>query len=756
MRVPDVATLCAALVLTGLAVGCPGACGAEAETPPLEEAAALWAEGRFDEALDTLRTESRSIKEAEGEDAPGLLPINDLAAEILIDRGDLTTAAALLEKTILAREQLVAAGGAEQAVALGASWLSRARLETTAKRLPAALAAAKRALLILDGASPRDAAAVARAQTALQTATDELDEMVGAGSDTSVEARNEVAVVLTSLGMIPEAIAQRQKTLAGLMEQREVDATAVLQATEQLSRLMMVNGRAEEAIPVVEMTLPRLGAVTTPQAIAAQRLLGELYLATGKLALAEATFADVLEAVQKDAKPSPFVLASDRLRSLLVAVRQRTVNRLPDWFDAAQRLLSRPGPGDMAVAMPGLVLAAAVKQEMGDLAGAVELLGRGLTLANAMKPPDGGLIAEFSGRLAAAQIAAGNAAMARKTAKPALPAAERSVGPGSAEVGFLRIALADALARSETKSETQGGAQAGTQAGTQTGTQTGTQSEAVALVTTACRRGLPRPDDSWEAMATEMCDRLASDDNACELREKYLAARARQFGANHPHVVSACGLFGAARLAAGDWTAAADFFERALDLDSNDESPETAANLVLLARAYQAAGEPTRALETARRGLVAWEKVAGADHPGTLDAADTLVSAKLQAGDAEGVTELLERLCATDAIDDPSRRAAHLVRLADLTVAQDKRRSQDLLRKALQLPCWQDGFDRGAAANQRLAFTAAVAAHAATAAGDSTTATQMLQRARRLVMESEDSTALLERIERVAARGGRP
>ena len=257
-------------------------------------------------------------------------------------------------------------------------------------------------------------------------------------------------------------------------------------------------------------------------------------------------------------------------------------------------------------------------------------------------------------------------------------------------------------------------------------------------------------------MATGICDRVAAADGVSELREQYLAARARQFGANHAHVVSACGLFGAARLAAGDWAAAADFFQRALDLDSNDESPETAANLVLLARACQAAGEPTRALETAQRGLAAWEKVAGADHLGTLDAVDALVSAKLQAGDAEGITELLERLCATDAIDDPSRRAAHLVRLADLTVAQDKHRALDLLRKALQLPCWQDGFDRGAAASQRLAFTAALAAHAATAAGDSTTATQLLQRARRLVMESEDSTALLQRIERVAARGGRP
>jgi uncharacterized protein YqfA (UPF0365 family) len=103
--------------------------------------------------------------------------------------------------------------------------------------------------------------------------------------------------------MIQEAIAQRHKILSGLMEQGEGDATAVLQATERVSRLMMVNGRAEEAIQVVETTLPTLGAATTPQAIAAQRLLGELYLAAGKLALAEASFAHVLDAVQTSVNP---------------------------------------------------------------------------------------------------------------------------------------------------------------------------------------------------------------------------------------------------------------------------------------------------------------------------------------------------------------------------------------------------------------------------------------------------------------------
>jgi len=724
------------LLLAGLVVCGAAESGAVVAETPLEAARAQWAEGRLDEALDTLRTASRDIKAAEGDDAPGLLPINDLAAEILVDKGDLTTAAALLEKTIKAREQLLADGDAEQAGALGESFLVRARLETAAERLPEALAAAQRALLILDGASPRDDEALARASEALQTAMRGLDEMFGAGSDTSVEARDKVATVLASLGMIPEAIAERHAILAGLMEQREIDAAAVLEATEQLSRLMMVYGRAEEAIAVVEASLPVLGDATAPQAIAAQRLLGESYLSAGKLALAEASFANVLEAVKKDAKPSPFVLASDRLRGLLVAVRQGSVSRLPDWFDSDQKLLSRPGRGEMLVALSGLVLAATVRQELGDAAGAAELLGRGLTAAGSMKPPNAGLVAEMSGRLAAAQVAAGNAAAARKTAEPALPVAERSAGLGSVQANLLRITLADALSRGDASSET--------------------RSKASALMTTACGRGLPRPDDTWESMVIGICDRLAGNDGTSDLREQYLAARVREFGERHAHVVKACGLFGAARLAAGDWPAAVDFFQRALDLDSRDESPETAANLVLLARACQAAGDPTRALEAAEKGLAAWEAVAGADHPGTLDAADAVLGAKLQAGVSEGVSELLERLCASEAIDDPSRRAAHLVRLADLTVARDQQRAQDLLRRALQLPCWRDGFDRNAATSRRLAFTAALAAHVATATGDSTTATQMLQMARRLVVKSEDATALIERIERVAADGGRP
>jgi hypothetical protein len=733
---------CAAAILAGFGAGWPGESIAVIVETALEQATVLRAEGRFDQALDALRAESRKVKAAEGEDSPNLFPINDLAAEILIDKGDLATAATLLEKTISAHEQILAAKGDDTAPALGRSLSTLARLETTAKRLPAALAAGRRALLILDGSSVRDEEAVAKARATLQAATNLLDDLVGPGSDAAITARDDVASLLSSLGAVPEAIEQRRKILAALMQNPAVDARAVLQATDRLGRLMMMNGRAAEAIPVVEMTLPAIKPPDSGDALAVRRLLADLQLAAGKLSLAEASCAGVLDATQAEAKPSAVVLATDRLRSLLVAVRRRAVDRLPDWFDTTAKSVARPSAAEAPLAISALVLAATVKEELGDPAGAAELLGRALALASSAKPPDASLVAVLSGRLAASQIAAGDVASASKIVETALPAAERDVGPGSAQAGFLRLLLADAMVH---KGET---------------------TEAVALATKALDRGLPRPDDPWETRATAICDRLAAaeheegekegEEQKAGLRDRYIQRRAEQFGAKHAHVASACGLFGAARLAAGDGPAAIDFFQRAAEIDSDGASPETAANLVLLARAQQAAGEPTRGVETAVRGLAAWERLAGAEHPGSLAAAEVLVAAKLQAGDLDGVVKLLERLCASDAVDDPVRKAGHVARLAEITAADDKARAQDLLQRALQLPCWQEGFARSPGVSLRLAFTAALMAHAFNVVGDADAATRMLQRARGLVMHAEDSAKLLDRIERVATHGDRP
>lgn len=729
------ALLRAALVVAAAAWGWVAGAFATAAEPALQKAAALRAEGRFDEALEVLRIESREIKAADGDESPRLLPVNDLAAEILLDSGDLKTASVLLDKTIAARRKLVDAGRVEQSSPLGGSLLALARLEMAAKNPPAAVDAARRALILFGGMPDRDAEGIVRSRDALQKAVNALDAMLGSDADATREARDKAATAFVPLGMLTEAIEERKRNLSSLVSKGGVDAEAIREATVQLGQLMMMAGRADEALPIVEQSLGALGPDHPREATALRRLLGDLQLAADKLVLAEGSFALVQEAARTDGKPAPFTEAGDRLRGLLVAARRGGVDRLPDWFEPTVKSMVKPPPSDVPAAIAGLVLASRVQEALANPAAAVESLTRALALASAVKPPDAAQVADLSGRLAAAHLDSGNLPVARKTAEQALAVAERDLGPGDARVGFLRILLADALLRA------------------------GETNKAVALTLEALQPGLPRPDEAWEERATAIYDRLAAGAGRNDLREQYVAARAGQFGADHPFVALACRLFGAARLAAGDWPAAVEFVSRALDLQQaslGDEHPEVAASLVLLAHAQYMAGESKRAVETAGRGLAAWERAAGADHPGALSAADVLVAAKVRAGDTAGVVDLLERLCAPDVVRDPADRAGYLVRLADLTAARDRVRAKKFLDEALQLPCWQAAAAASPAIRLRLAFTAALAAHAFRTTGDSAAATEAVQRARQLALLQEDSKAVLDRIEQLAARGEQP
>ena len=724
-------------MLLGVSLACGRSPFAAAGTDDaaLEQATALRAEGKFDDALDLLRGESRAIKEADGDDSPRLLPVNDLAADILLDKGEVETAATLLGKTIAAREKLVAAGARDQSAPLGRSLLTSVRLERAAQRLPAASDAAQRALRAFDAAPDRDPEALADARQAVEQAVDAIDDQLGAAAVATREARDKAAGTFASLGMDAAAIEQRRRIVAGMLEPGEAEAAEIVEATDRLARLMLMAGRADEALPMVEQSLAALGSASPREATAIRRLLGELQLAAGRLAAARGTCTGVLESTQAEPKPVPSILAGDRLRKLLVDVRRGDVDRLPDWFESTVKSLAKPVPAEVATASPALVLAAEVQNGLGNPAGAVDMLTNAVAGANTAKPPDAGQVADLAGRLVAAHLDAGVVAAARKTAEAALSAAERGLGPGDARVTALRILQADAVARA------------------------GETDKAVALAEQAVERGLPRPHDAWEERATAIVDRLADAADKPDLRERYVAMRATQFGAEHAHVASACGLFGAARLAAGDGPAAVDWFGRAIAIErtaADGDTPESAANTVLLAHAQRLAGESRRALQTAAEGVAAWERLTGGGHPGTLAAIDVLVDCKIQAGDTTGVRELLERLYAVESNDDPVRRAGHVVRLGDITAAADKGRAQRLVMEALRLPCWQEGFIRNDGVRLRLAFTAALAAHVFDAVGDSAAAEDAVKRARRLIVDVADPEPLYRRIDELKARGERP
>lgn len=698
----------------------------------LTEAAALRAGGRFEAALDVLRAESRRVKEAEGDDSPRLLPINDLAAEILIDKGDaesIDKAATLLKKTIETRRKLIDAGRREQAAGLAGALLTKTRLEVAARRLPDAVEAACQAMLVFDGAE--QAEGVARARQEVQSAVAALDALLGPAAEATRRARDGAADTFVRLGMFPDAIAQRQAILDGLLAGGGVDPAAIRAAGERLGWLMLTAGRASEAVPIVERCLVVLPAKQA-EAVSLRRTLGELELAAGQFVRAGGSFTTVLEEAKALPRPSPWEEAGDRLRSLLVDVRRGAVGRLPEWFEQAVKTLQQSAPADAAVAVPGLLMAGRLRQRLGDPAAAVQVFNVALA-----KSSDAGGVADASASLAAAHLAAGDVAAAKKIAEPALPIAEKALGPGDGRVTLLRIILAAALHGS------------------------GSHDRANNLAAEALRRPLPRPDDDWEELATTVYDRLAEGParngaGPRDLRDRYVAARAAQFGDGHPHVAAACGMFGAERLAAGDWAAASDFFSRAIEMQraGGGEHPELAANLVLLAHAERAAGDLKRAEDTAARGLAAWERLAGPNHDGTLTAAEVLVTARLEAGETTGVAQLLERLVGSGQVD-AARQAMHLVQLADFLASHDKARAVELLQRALQLPCWSDAAVPTPADRRRLACTAALAAHAYAALGDVEAGRRAVQRARGLAMEAKNPKPLLDHVDRLAARGER-
>lgn len=710
------------------------------EQDPLEHARSLRAAARFDEALDALRGESREIKRIEGEASPQLLLVNDLAAEILIDQGSLKKAAELLDKTIAQREQLIARGRLDQNVGLGGSLLTVARLDTLEKRYSEAAENCRRAVIAFDTGAGPNSEDVRRGAEALAKTLAALDDLLGPAASATRLAREQAAVTFESLAMYPDAIEQRKRLLEAVPQASPGDAQAVVEASTHLGRAMLRGGQAAEAAAIQARTLdatPVDGAPASDARLEAMALLGELQLAAESFVMAEGTLGDLWETVVAAKKDSSRTGLRIRLLGLLAAARAGRVSHLPDWFAAAVNALGRGAPLDAASGAEGLLVAAQVRDELGLPDPSTELLSRAVAVAQAAKPPDPDLVARTAARQATASLAAGDVPAARKLLAKALPAAESALGPGEPGLIALQLSEADCLAR-ETK-----------------------VAEARNLATRILARGLPRPSNTQEEETVAVVDRLADKVTTADvdLRELFLAARARQFGEGDPSVAAAAQFFGAARLAAGDWPQAVAWLGRAAELQQRSRGandPDLAATLLLLGRAQLAAGAAGDAVASLTRSRAAWSQAVGDAHPGTLAAMESLAHACAATGDRQQAETLLEGIVEADAIEadgDSIAKASHLIRLADLLATHDKTRGRDCLDTALALPCWTAGEARDPSATRRLALTAALAAHAFGLLGERDKAADMLRRGRGLATELGDSRELLERVETVAAKG---
>ena len=765
--------------------------------PALAEAAAMRAARKFDAALEVLRNESREIRKIEGEESPKVLLVNDLAAEVLVDQGELEKAEALLGRTIDARKALVTAGQQGHALGLGKNHLALGKIRMAAKATQGAIDSAMESLPLLDkGFGPRSEE-VRQGSELLESAVKALDSLLGPKHPVTIEARQRAARQFEALGDFGRGIAQRQQILAGYAAGAGSSGESVAEASEQLARLMAMTGRAGEALAMLQSLPP----TPTPPSPSHLRLVGDIQLAANRFRSADATYASITGSEAARGKASLVVMA-EQLRRLLVDIRRGRPAPLPESFSTALPGLIRSSAaneatidallvvGDVLVAMDDAPAAISPLTKAVELAGRAEIspanrATKGPARAPAKAPPKpaptappkppatasptppttasptapakappkpapGGApkavpvpplsaaaserLAAAAGRLAAAHLAVGDAAAARQVAEPALAVAAEALGPGHGSTGYLRVVLADALRAA------------------------GDTPAATKLAKESLGYGLARPDDRWEESVVAAYDRLAAGDAQDDLRGEYIASRERQFGERHPHVAFASSCFGKARLTAGDWPAAASYFSRSLDLQraiSGNDHPDVAAELALLAHATRAGGNAAEAARIATEAVAAWERRAGANHPGTLAALEVLVSARIQAGIREGVVESLKRLCAAESITDPARRARSLVQLAEVTAKSDKATATTSLHTAMKLPCWETTAVLSPFQRQRLAATAALASRVFNAIGDPVAGKEAVQKAHALVMELSDSIALHERIDTLAASPGK-
>lgn len=705
-------------------------------TLPLERAAALRAEGRLDEALDVLRAESRDVKRVAGEESLRLLPINDLAAEILVDQGSLEAAGALLTKVIATRQRLVDEGRSMYEGELAASYNTLARMHVAAKRFADAVDSARRALLIQDRAPKRSEGDIVATRAFLESALDSFATFVGPSDRKVIDTRQTAASTFESLGMFTAAIDQRRKIVDALQDAEDGAGAESFGAIDRLCRLLMMTGRADEAIPIAAAAVAEdLKSTPATPPLGNRRLLAELQLANGQLLDAKASLEAVSESLEATKAAPARDLVENHLLRLLIDVRRDRVDGLPPWLEPDLRSLAVANPADRAASARVMAVAARVLLELDLPTRAADLLSTALTTARGAKEPSAVAIADLAGQLAVATLADDDPKAAQATTSAALREAEKSLGSGDARVALLRVMLADSMRRGNDPKA------------------------AIETLGKALERELPRPDDPWEDVVVGVVDRAAAAAPEAELRERYVASRTRQFGKDHRHVGMAWSMFGTARLAAGDHTTAIACLTNALDrLKSTlgDDHPEVAATQVLLAHAERMAGDPDRAVSSAAAATDTWTRLVGNDHPGTLASTDVLVRARIEAGQTDGVDGLLERLCAAGTLFPPVQRADHLVHLASLVFPQDAARSRACLAQALELPCWRPDAEVRPQDFAPLALMAARAARVFTLLGEPARSQDTLRQARSWAMQAKDSQLLLDAVEQLAESDGPP
>lgn len=713
----------------------------------LRRASALRAEEKPEEALEELRQAARDLKESQGDDFPGLLPLYDLAAEILFETGQFEKAEPLLARVIDLRETLIESGRVEERGPLASSLLLIGKVHASQGEVGDVIDSIKRAVILYGTTLGLRHSETMRAQAELGRAVQLYVDTLGPEHEATLVARRALADVQESLGDYAAAVETWQKVYAISSAALGTESGETSMDAERLSEAMVCAGRASAAVEFLTERLEKLVAApgdTSASRARVWRIIGELHLALERFTPATNAFREALRLDETLAGRERN--ASVLLDRILLARVDSSRGDDPDWdeIDGMLRGL-KTATGDRTTVAEAWAAAGALLIDLGDSAQALPALDRASEAIESVDEPS-----RFLDRLALecrrhrvrALLDAGQLEKARGVAEDVAAAAEVEYGPaGWKTLQSLMELLECATLASDAELSRR-------------------------LAKLIVDRRVPRTDMPTEELLTRLLVQASqtgepsdAGDQAGVLKQ-FEELRIAQFGSDSPAVAQSLVCLGNACQQQRDWAAAVAYYEQALSLQErvlDPQHPDIAATILPLSRAYRAVRRLDDAERVLERALGIWEQAVGPTHPATLATVKALALAQLAMDRPRQAIPLMERLQAALMADprvDDEELARLLVRLAQLHVTTGERSAViRILSQALELDWWNM---TAAAPVERITSAAKVLAEIAATfdrINDPTAARSAERRARKLASLVAEPQGILDAIDEIIAGG---
>jgi len=635
------------LVATAVALVCCGPAAAVDRGSRVEDLLAAAREkaaaGATAEALTDLRAANALVKQAQGSEAPELLPILDMAADLLIADGQLEAAESPVKRALALRETLAARGAAMPDAELAGSL--------------AALGTLRAARGGFVDAEPLLGQAVARFTKAL-----------GPTHASTTATLLRLAEVQLGLGKPTDAEASCRAALERALERDGPGDPEVPAAAGRLARTLAFVGRPAAGIDAFATAIADLRRAVGDSADIPPLLrdLADLQLAAGDTAAAAATADDALDIDRGQRGDEHPAAAIDRLLRIRADVAAGASGDLAA-ADAIAKRLAADAAGDEPLAAAALRCAALLAADVQDAPRAAECWRLALDADRRILGEDHADAATDRVGLARGLLAAGDAAEAGALADRAADALTLARGPAHPEtLEAAALAGGAAAARGDLASAAR-------------------QLDRI-LAAQAPRSG-PYADRDLARLAEGVAllrEKAGDTTAAAATRDAPLAMRQRQFGESGPEAMAMLVQLAEARHDAGAPAAAVPLYEKALALVEKahgPDHPEVAAILAPLGSSLRAADEHAAAAAAFSRALAIWEATVGPDHPATLATVKALALAWLAAGIEDDALPLMKRLLAGyDA--DPSTPPLDVARLVRKLGKIHRARGEDDIARA--------------------------------------------------------------------------